>query len=134
MRRARRLGRTIHGPIREPKAALRSLCYLEGSLKEAEADIEDMFDAEFYVGLVNAEFASQLGGEIDVKALKSKEPRILQRLEKYFAEHPLKDGIFSHYRPARCFSENSKKLSSTLPEETKDRFEAAFKAVNALIT
>jgi hypothetical protein len=92
-----------------------------------------MFSAEFYVGLVNIEFASQLSTEIDVKALKSKEPRILQRLENYFAENPLKEGAFSHYRPARYFNENSRKLSSKLPKAVKERFEAAFKTLNALI-
>jgi hypothetical protein len=101
--------------------------------KTPEADIEDMFGAEFYVPLVNAEFASQLSSELDLKALKSKEPRILQRLEKYFADNPLKEGAFSHYRPARFFAENSKKLAPKLPKEAKDRFENAFKALNDLI-
>jgi hypothetical protein len=101
--------------------------------KSAEADIEDMFGAEFYVDLVNAEFESQLAAPIDLKALKSKEPRILQRLEKYFEEYPFKEGSFSHYRPARYFSENSKKLVKKLPKEAKDSFEAAFKALNALL-
>jgi hypothetical protein len=48
-------------------------------------------------------------------------------------EHPLKDGNFSHYRAARYFSENSKKLAKKLPKEAKDSFEAAFKALSALI-
>ena len=101
--------------------------------RSAEADIEDMFGAEFYVDLVNAEFETQLAAPNDIKALKSKEPRILQRLEKYFEEHPFKDGSFSHYRPARYFSENSKKLAKKLPKEAKDSFEAAFQALNALL-
>ena len=101
--------------------------------KSADADIEDMFGTEIYVDLVNAEFEAQLAAPIDLKALKSKEPRVLQRLEKYFEEHPLKDGNFSHYRPARYFSENSKKLAKKLPKEAKDNFEAAFQALNALL-
>jgi hypothetical protein len=48
-------------------------------------------------------------------------------------EHPLKEGNFSHYRPARYFSENSKKLAKKLPNEAKDSFEAAFQALNALL-
>jgi hypothetical protein len=102
--------------------------------KTAEADIEDMFGAEFYIDLVNAEFEAQLAAPVDLKALKSKEPTILQRLEKYFEEHPLKDGNFSYYRPACYFSENSKKLSKKLSKEAKDSFEAAaFQALNALL-
>lgn len=124
----------IEGLYREKLLKKANVLTFADFTKTSEADIEDMFGAEFYVGLVNAEFAAQLGGEIDVKALKSKEPRILQRLEKYFAEHPMKEGVFSHYRPARYFSENSKKQASKLPKEAKDRFEAAFKKLNALIT
>jgi hypothetical protein len=69
-------------------------------------------------------FEAQLAAPVDLKALKAKEPTILQRLEKYFEEHPLEDGNFSHYRPARYFSENSKKLSKKLSKEAKDSFEA----------
>ncbi|EIG62309.1 AAA family ATPase [Bradyrhizobium sp. WSM1253] len=123
----------IEGLYREKLLRKANVLTFAHFTKTSEADIEDMFGPEFYVGLVNAEFSAQLSGEIDAKALKSKEPRILQRLERYFVEHPLKDGTFSHYRPARYFNENSRKLSSTLPKGAKDRFEAAFKTLNALI-
>jgi hypothetical protein len=101
--------------------------------KTAEADIEDMFGDDFYLDLVNGEFEAQLSAPVVLKGLSGKEPRILQRLEKYLAETPLKQGVFSHYRPARYFSENSKKLAKKMPKEAKDRFEAAFEALNALI-
>jgi predicted ATP-dependent endonuclease of OLD family len=123
----------IEGLYREKLLKKANVMTFADFTKLAEADIEDMFGAEFYVDLVNAEFEAQLAAPIDLKALKSKEPRILQWLEKYFEEHPLKDGNFSHYRPARYFSENSKKLAKKLPKEAKDSFEAAFQALNALL-
>ncbi|WP_445218178.1 AAA family ATPase [Bradyrhizobium sp. Pa8] len=123
----------IEGLYREKLLKKANVLTFADFTKTSEADIEDMFGAEFYVGLVNAEFGSHLQAEIEVKALKSKEPRVLQRLEKHFAETPMKEGSFSHYRPARYFSENSKKLGSKVPKEAKDRFEAAFRALNALI-
>jgi predicted ATP-dependent endonuclease of OLD family len=123
----------IEGLYREKLLKKANVMTFADFTKSAEADIEDMFGAEFYVDLVNAEFEGQLAAPIDLKALKSKEPRVLQRLEKYFGEHPLKEGNFSHYRPARYFSENSKKLSKKLSKEAKDSFEAAFRALNALL-
>ena len=99
----------------------------------AEADIEDMFGDAFYLDLVNAEFASQLGAPLALADFKSKNPRILQRIETHLETVPLTSGSFGHYRPARYFTENSTKLWKKMPKEAKDRFEAAFKAANALI-
>jgi predicted ATPase len=98
-----------------------------------EADIEDMFGTSFYVEIVNAEFSRQLSTPVAVSALKSKHPRVLERLEHHFANVPLVSGAFSHFRPARYFNENLTKLSKKVPDDAKDRFEAAFKALNALI-
>ncbi|WP_338822090.1 AAA family ATPase [Bradyrhizobium septentrionale] len=123
----------IEGIYREKLLKKANVLTFAHFTKTPEADIEDMFGAEFYVTLVNEEFTSQLSSEIDLKGLKSKEPRILQRLEQYFAGNPLKEGTFSHYRPARYFAENSKKLAPKLPKEAKGRFENAFKALNDLI-
>ena len=50
-----------------------------------EADIEDMFDPEFYLKLVNGEF----GVSLKLSQLSSTYPKILQRLEKRLEKHPL---------------------------------------------
>ncbi len=97
-----------------------------------ESDIEDMFDEIFYVELVNGEFVDSLLAKVQVKDLTSNTPRILVKLEDYFTKKSLKSGTkFNHYRPARFFTENVSAL--TISDETLDRFEAAFKAVNALL-
>jgi predicted ATP-dependent endonuclease of OLD family len=93
-----------------------------------EADIEDMFDEGFYLDLVNDEYKPTK--RIASKDLKSKAPRILVRLEEFFEANPL-PSKFNHYRPARYFTENVAKL--TVPDATLAKFEAAFKAVNALL-
>lgn len=97
------------------------------------ADIEDMFERDFYVNLVNAEFARQLRKPIDSKALNGKEPRVLRAVEAYLEGNPFASGTFGHYRPARYFSENVAKLWSEVSNATKERFEAAFKHLNALL-
>jgi hypothetical protein len=99
----------------------------------AEADVEDMFDRDFYVQLVNAEFAKQLKGKIAASKLNAKEPRTLKAVEAWLEENPLKSGSFGHYRPARYFSENLSLLWPSVSEGTKVRFEAAFKHLNGLL-
>lgn len=99
---------------------------------KTEADIEDMFDAGFYIQLVNEEFSSSLAAKLEPDNLTSRAPRILVRLEEYFSTKPLSGGAtFNHYRPARFFAEKVAMLS--IPAATLDRFETAFKAVNALL-
>lgn len=100
---------------------------------KGEADVEDMFERDFYVALVNAEFAKELKTPIDPAALNAKEPRILRAVETYLDSNPLKSGTFGHYRPARYFSENAGPLWAQVSDATKERFESAFKHFNALL-
>ncbi len=100
----------------------------------AEADVEDMFDRAFYIDLVNGEFAAQLPEKIMKTNLNAKEPRTLRAIEAWLAENPMKSGSFGHYRPARYFTEQIAKLWPKVSDETKDRFEAAFKHLNGLLS
>jgi predicted ATP-dependent endonuclease of OLD family len=100
---------------------------------KSESDIEDMFEPDFYLKLVNAEYKKQLAKPIELADLNTHHPRILVSLEEYLGKHPLTSGSFNHYRPARYFMENSRKLGKTLSAATLARFEAAFKALNGLL-
>lgn len=99
----------------------------------SEADVEDMFDRSFYLDLVNGEFGSQLAAKITPSKLNAKEPRTLRAIEAWLAQNPMKSGSFGHYRPARYFTEQAAKLWPKVSDETKDRFEAAFKHLNGLL-
>lgn len=100
----------------------------------SEADVEDMFDRDFYVSLINGEYAKQLSGKIAMSKLNAKQPRVLQAIEEWLAANPLKSGSFGHYRPARYFVENVTTLWPKVSGGTKDRFEAAFKHLNGLLS
>jgi len=100
----------------------------------AEADVEDMFDRAFYIDLVNGEFAGQLPEKITKTKLNAKEPRTLRAIESWLANNPMKSGSFGHYRPARYFTEQIANLWPKVSDETKDRFEAAFKHLNGLLS
>ena len=95
--------------------------------------MEDMFERDFYVSLVNAEFAKELKTPIDPATLNAKQPRTLRAIEADLEANPLSSGSFNHYRPARYFSENATKLWQQVSDTSKDRFEAAFKHLNALL-
>ena len=85
-----------------------------------EADIEDMFEPELYLQLVNREFRVS----ISMTDLPKGPPRILRRIEAYLEKNPLLDNTpFNHYRPARYFSENSGSLKAELSDATFDRFQ-----------
>jgi predicted ATP-dependent endonuclease of OLD family len=98
-----------------------------------EADIEDMFEPDFYLDLVNREYVTALQAPLKLGAFQSTAPRILVRIETYLATAPLQKGTFGHYRPARFFHENLASLTQAVSEGTKDRFEKAFKDLNALL-
>ncbi len=95
-----------------------------------EADIEDMFDTDFYLHLVNQEF----GVSLKIEDLPTHSPRIIRRLEEYFEKNPLPNGIkFNHYRPALYFSKNVQLFETGLTELQLDRFQIAFDALNKLL-
>lgn len=99
-----------------------------------EADIEDMFDVPFYLKLVNGEFASDLAKKLAEKDVRTGSPRIVVRLEEFFKDNPMKGSAqFGHFRPARYFAENVATLKKAIPAVALDRFEAAFKKLNALL-
>jgi predicted ATP-dependent endonuclease of OLD family len=98
----------------------------------AEADIEDMFEPQFYLTLVNSEWKAELQKPIELTDL-GRHPRIVVRVEQFLQEAPLKSGWFNHYRPARYLAENFSRLEATLDQATVNRFEAAFKVLNSLL-
>ena len=95
-----------------------------------EADVEDMFEPEFYLKLVNEEYASS----INAGDVSGGHPRILRRLEIYLESNPLPNNAhFNHYRPARYFAENRLALDSELSQSELERFQQAFDKLNALL-
>jgi hypothetical protein len=89
-----------------------------------EADIEDMFDVDFLLKIINEEFNSDLQKLIVVADLNNKIPRINVRLEEYFKANPMKDKArYSHFRIARYFFENIGTLEQEIADPVLERFE-----------
>jgi len=95
----------------------------------AEADVEDMFDPEFYLQLVNGAYQC----DVELNHLKAKHPRIVVRLAKRFEKIPLPHGNqFSHYPPAQYLSKHTDALEDIAHESLK-RFQNAFDRLNQLL-
>ena len=96
----------------------------------SEADIEDMFNPDFYMELVNGVYGSSIG----VDDLTTSHPRILRRIEEYLEDNSLPGNVnFNHYRPAHYLSENIGTLADKLSDSDLDRFQRAFDALNSLL-
>lgn len=99
-----------------------------------DSDIEDLFETDFYIMLINNEYKKELKKKIEAKDLNQKIPRIIKQIEKHEKKIPLKNGLkFNHYRPARYFFEKVGELEDKLSDETIDKFEEVFKAINLLL-
>lgn len=101
-------------------------------LETDEADVEDLFEREFYVDLVNKEFERDLSSTIDPSSL-GRSPRIVPAIERYVKENQMLDKPFSHYRPARFLMENSKMMWEMVSEQTQERFARIFVKLNGLL-
>ena len=98
-----------------------------------EADIEDMFEPDFYLMLINGEYRKSLTAELTANDLRVQSPRILVKIAHHFEAHPLKEGTFNHYRPARYLVENMATLKDKIAAPTRERFESVFTLLNQLL-
>jgi energy-coupling factor transporter ATP-binding protein EcfA2 len=92
------------------------------------ADIEDLFDAAFYLKLVNGSYKEKLPKSLTVTALGKGDPRISHRIQARFDRDGL--GHFSHLRPATYLLRGKDDLISKIPEQTLDKASQLFERVN----
>lgn len=87
-----------------------------------EADLEDLFDPGWYLGILAAAGVAT----VSKSDLPPGKARLIKRIET-------KIGEFSHYRPARYLASNRQELDG-LTSAVVDRFEKLFERLNALLT
>jgi predicted ATP-dependent endonuclease of OLD family len=97
-----------------------------------DADFEDLFEAGFYVSLVNGAYADELSKAMKVADLPKGGDRIVPRIEQYFQDNNVGTGNFNHFRPASHLLTEPKKLDK-LNVATLDRLEALAKVINNLL-
>lgn len=97
----------------------------------ADADIEDLFDDDLFLELVNSAYASQLAKPLKVADIKSKNPRLVKRLEEVFAAKDINGGRLVHYTPAAALLRNVDEYANKLSDDTLERAEELFRRFNA---
>lgn len=96
------------------------------------ADIEDLFDLDYYLTLVNIAYGDLLAHPITPADLNNDIPRVVQRIEEYFRETNINNGRFDHYRPAAVLLRPSQATASP-SSTTLDLAEQLFGKINSVI-
>jgi predicted ATP-dependent endonuclease of OLD family len=95
----------------------------------ADADIEDLFEPDFYIQLVNG--AYEPATKVTTTGLGVGNPRIVKRIGDYFAKSGL--GTFSHYAPSVFFLKQQATLLPTLDTATVEKSSKMFDRLKALL-
>lgn len=99
-----------------------------------DADIEDLFGADFYVELVNQAYEGILKKPIKVSELPAG-GRIVKRIEQHINDNSLlgADKRFNHYKPAVYLQREMAALAGKVPKTAIDAFAAVFAKLNGFL-
>lgn len=104
---------------------------------QTESDVEDLFDADLFVELLNAAYKPPVTNRVTKEALiaAATTPRIVKKAEALFKLMPETVAEFDHFCASRWLLENPSLLDADTPgvSATLDRFEQLFKVFNALL-
>lgn len=106
---------------------------------KAESDIEDLFDAAFFCNLVSLSLSLNKEQQITPKAAAEAAPnteRLVKQVEAASRILPPETHEFGHFVPANWLLRNPELLDedSASVNESLDRFEATFKAINQFLS
>ncbi|WP_437711020.1 AAA family ATPase [Sorangium sp. So ce448] len=104
---------------------------------QSEADVEDLFEADLFVEMLNGAYKPPAANLVTTASLTAASPipRIVKKAEALFKLMPASVAEFDHFGASRWLLENPSVLEADTPavNATLDRFEAVFKAFNALL-
>ena len=98
-----------------------------------DADIEDLFEPNFYLKLVNLAYSSELEEPLTMKAISESNPRIVERIKSPFSSAGIAGGSFDRYRPAAYLLENFDKVKYDISEDTVDKIASLIGRINGLL-
>jgi len=98
-----------------------------------DADIEDLFEPEFYLNLVNGAYPKELSQKLTFKSFTNQNPRIVKRIEEYFKLQAISGGHFNHYLPAVFLLNEQSDLLKKIDATTIDWAVVLFQKINALL-
>jgi hypothetical protein len=98
------------------------------------ADVEDLFDPEFYLDIVNTVYADVLRRPLTPGLLRPRRLKIAERITQYCLKSPMGDGaVFNRERVSLHFAGNVTSLAEHISRDTLGRFQKLFGALNALL-
>jgi predicted ATP-dependent endonuclease of OLD family len=103
-----------------------------------EADIEDFFEPELFVDLINATYELADEHRLSVEKLDNADkgtPRLVKKAEAYFRLLPQQYPEFSHYEPALYLLKHPDLLKNKKEKVVKslERFEKAFERISKFV-
>lgn len=98
-----------------------------------DTDIEDLFEPDEFLAIVNQVYRRELPSAITQGDLSHKSDRIVEKLAHYFEAQNVNKGKFEHGRVADHYARHQKDFPP-LSDATLARFEEVFKRVNKLLT
>jgi hypothetical protein len=105
---------------------------------QSEADVEDLIGLDLFVEILNGAYKPPAANLVTAASLTAAAPtpRNVKKAEALFLLMPSPVAEFDHFGPSRWLLENPSVLDANTPavNATLDRFEAVFKAINALMT
>lgn len=101
----------------------------------ADADIEDLFERDFYLDLVNRAYEKQLPAPIAIGDLNAKDPRVVRQVEEHFRKHDIAGGKLDHFKPAAVLLRKQHDVLAARPidDDTVNRAARLFARLNALL-
>ena len=98
-----------------------------------DSDIEDLFEPNFYLRLVNQAYADELPDPLTMKAITESNPRIVRRLSAYFERQGIAGGRFDPYKPATFLLQAHNSLRDEIDHATIERATSMFERINTLL-
>ena len=102
--------------------------------ENADAGIEDLFDPEFYVSLVNSAYSAALDRPLSKKHLAGRGRKIVEQIEEHW-ESTIREGgiVFDRLKTARYFAEHVSELKGEISNDSLLRFEKVCNTLNAAL-
>jgi len=97
-----------------------------------DADVEDLFDRDFYLELVNRAYAGALTTPITTAELTANDPRVVRQIEAVFKKRNITTR-FNHYKPAVVLLREQATLTPRIDAATIARVDRLFTRLNSLI-
>ena len=98
-----------------------------------DADIEDLFEPNFYLNLVNLAYYTDLDKPLTMKMISESNPRIVERVKDYFSSVGISGGKFDRYKPASYLLEHFSELREEIADDTVDRIGSLIERINGLL-